>query len=304
MPDDPGLLDEVTDLVEQPTALRGELLRRLPAPAQGGADHGDEEAPALLPGGRKLGNRELVNRETDQLATNLLPYFITVRNGGAEHLDVVQAGNEGVLRARYADAAYFFKADTAHTLEDFTPRLATLTFQEKLGSMLDKVQPGASSWRRRSAGMLGLDDGRPGDHLAARPRLFKSDLATQMVVELTSLQGIMGREYARLSGEPDAVAHGHLRALSAALPGRRAAGGPAGPGSWGSPTGSTRWSGCSPSAWRPPRRPIRSACAAMRWAWSQALVGLAQPFDLRPALQAAAAAACRCQSATRFWPTC
>ena len=63
-----------------------------------------------------------------------------MRNGGAEHADVVRAGNEGVIRARYADAAYFFKADTADKLAAFTPRLATLTFQEKLGSMLDKVR--------------------------------------------------------------------------------------------------------------------------------------------------------------------
>ena len=79
----------------------------------------------------------------------LLPHFIAVRNGGAEHLDIVRQGNEGVLRARYADADYFFKADTAKKLEEFLPRLDTLTFQEQLGSMLDKSKRLESRYTRR-----------------------------------------------------------------------------------------------------------------------------------------------------------
>ncbi len=156
IPDDPGLLDEVTDLVEQPTALRGELRRGLPAPAQGSADHGDEEAPALLPGDRRFARS----------VTGMLPYFITVRNGGAEYLEVVQAGNEGVIRARYADAAYFFKADTAHKLEDFTPRLAhaDLPGEARLdaGQGASAEEAGAGGGRDARPGR-----GRPGDH---RPR--------------------------------------------------------------------------------------------------------------------------------------
>ncbi|NTU65906.1 MAG: glycine--tRNA ligase subunit beta, partial [Chloroflexi bacterium] len=92
----------------------------------------------------------------------------------------------------------------AHKLADFTPRLATLTFQEKLGSMLDKVHR-VEALTPALAPMLGLSDAE----LATAARaaaLFKSDLATQMVVELTSLQGIVGREYAKLSGESAAVA--------------------------------------------------------------------------------------------------
>jgi glycyl-tRNA synthetase len=70
------------------------------------------------------------------------------------HPDVVRAGNEGVIRARYADAAYFYRADTGRPLESFTPRLATLTFHEKLGSMLDKVRAaqGTCAADRRNAG--------------------------------------------------------------------------------------------------------------------------------------------------------
>jgi glycyl-tRNA synthetase len=126
VPDDPGLLDEVTDLVEQPTALRGDFAAEYL--------HLPKEVLITV---MKKHQRYFPVVDADG---RLMPHFIAVRNGGAEHLDVVQAGNEGVLRARYADADYFFKADSAHKLEEFTPRLGTLTFQEKLGSMLDKVR--------------------------------------------------------------------------------------------------------------------------------------------------------------------
>ena len=70
----------------------------------------------------------------------LLHHFVTVANSNElAHPEVVRAGNEGVIRARYADAAYFYRQDTGRKLESFTPRLATLTFHTKLGSMLDRV---------------------------------------------------------------------------------------------------------------------------------------------------------------------
>lgn len=134
----------------------------------------------------------------------MLPYFIAVRNGGAQHLDVVRRGNEGVLRARYADADYFFKADTSQTLESFLPRLDTLLFQEQLGSMLDKTRR-LEQLAPKIGEALGLSAGELATTRRAA-RLCKADLATQMVVELTSLQGVMGREYALRSGEPEAVA--------------------------------------------------------------------------------------------------
>ena len=195
----------------------------------------------------------------------MLPYFITVRNGPAEYLDVVQAGNEGVIRARYADADYFFRADTARPLDAFTPRLATLTFQEKLGSMLDKVH---RVERRcpRSAALLGLDEEERATTEQAAAGLFKSDLATQMVVELTSLQGIMGREYARLSGEPR---RWRMPSTSTTCRASRATCCPhRSPASCSaSPTGSIRWSACSRWAWRRRAPRTRSACAAMRSGW-------------------------------------
>jgi glycyl-tRNA synthetase len=203
VPDDPALLEEVTNLVEHPTALRGSFdpsYLSLPEPVLVTVMEKhqryfpvirDERLPALA--GRP-----------GQAISNLLPYFIAVRNGGVEHLDVVRRGNEGVLRARYADADYFFKGDTEKPLEGFLPRLDTLLFQEQLGSMLDKTRR-----LEQLVSAVGEELGLSEDELQTARRaahLCKADLATQMVIELTSLQGVMGREYARHSGESQAVA--------------------------------------------------------------------------------------------------
>ncbi len=67
-----------------------------------------------------------------------MAHFVTIRNGGSEHLDLVRQGNEDVIRARYADAEYFYNHDCRHPLADYRDGLATLTFQTELGSMLDK----------------------------------------------------------------------------------------------------------------------------------------------------------------------
>jgi glycyl-tRNA synthetase len=208
-----------------------------------------------------------------------------VRNGPSEYLDVVRAGNEGVIRARYADADYFFKADSARKLEGFTPRLATLTFQVKLGSMLDKVHR-VEKLVPALAPALGLNDA----DLAAATRaaaLFKSDLATQMVVELTSLQGIMGREYARLSGEPEAVAqaifeHYLPRFQGDALP-RTRAGLLLGVANRLDSLAGLFAVGLAPTSSADPFGLRRDALGLV-----QALVGAGQPFDLRPAVRAAA----------------
>jgi glycyl-tRNA synthetase len=135
---------------------------------------------------------------------NLLPYFITVRNGDDQHLTLVAEGNEQVLRARFADAEYFFSQDTQKTLRDFLPRLNTLTFQEKLGSMFDKNQR-AGRLVEPLAKLLGIGVG-PAATAQEAAAVLKADLATQMVVEMTSLQGAMGRVYALRSGFDPAVA--------------------------------------------------------------------------------------------------
>ncbi len=188
--DDAALLTEVTHLVEQPTAFLGKF-----DPA-----HLEIPAPVLVTVMKKH-QRYFPVLDADG---KLMPYFIGVRNGGSDHLDMVRAGNEGVLIARFADAAFFFKTDTEKPLEEFLPRLDTLTFQEKLGSMLDKTRrletlaPQIAELLTLSAGDIKI--------VTRAAHLCKADLATQMVVELTSLQGQMGYEYARLSGEPEAVA--------------------------------------------------------------------------------------------------
>jgi glycyl-tRNA synthetase len=189
-PPDDALLDEVTDLVEAPQPLLGhfeESYLALPMPVLIGVMKKHQRYFPILRDGK------------------LLPNFITIANAAnLAHPDVVTAGNEGVIRARYADAAYFYRQDTGRPLESFTPRLGTLTFHEKLGSMLDKVKR-LEQLAPRIAHMLHANS----EESAAVRRaasLAKSDLVTAMVVEMTSLQGIMGEIYALAGGESPAVA--------------------------------------------------------------------------------------------------
>jgi len=135
---------------------------------------------------------------------HLLPHFVAVANGPNLDTESVREGNEEVLRARYADAAFFYEADTRTPLSELTAQLSTLTFQEQLGSVLEKVHR-LERLVPELCQLLGMTQEQA---LAATraASLCKSDLATQLVVEFTSLQGIMGRHYALLSGEPEAVA--------------------------------------------------------------------------------------------------
>jgi glycyl-tRNA synthetase len=185
----PGLLDEVTNLVEQPTALLGSFEE----------DYLSLPRDVLVTVMRKHQRYFPVQKDGQ-----LMPYFVAVRNGDKRHLSTVTHGNEQVLRARFADAEFFFRHDTSKRLDDFLPRLGTLTFQEKLGSVLDKVQR-IEQLTPRIAEMLGLSE-RELQAASRAANLCKADLATQMVVELTSLQGAMGREYALRQGEPPDVA--------------------------------------------------------------------------------------------------
>ena len=117
---------------------------------------------------------------------------------------MVADGNEQVIRARFADAAFFIDEDMKHPLPEFLPRLGTLTFQKKLGSMLDKSNR-VTALVEKLTPILGLAaDEAATAHRAAE--LCKADLVTHMVVEMTSLQGLMGRYYALHAGETPAVA--------------------------------------------------------------------------------------------------
>ena len=192
---DADLLNEVTHLVEAPAVLRGSFE----------AAHLELPREVLISVMKKHQRYFPVQKEDG----TLLPYFITVANkpaanGSCEGAEDIIEGNEHVIRARFADAAYFVREDLKQPLESFLPRLHTLTFQYKLGSMLDKVHR-IEQLVAAIGQMCGLDEGEM--TIARRAaHLCKADLATQMVVEMTSLQGVMGRYYALQSGESPAVA--------------------------------------------------------------------------------------------------
>ncbi|RIK31664.1 MAG: glycine--tRNA ligase subunit alpha/beta [Anaerolineae bacterium] len=137
----------------------------------------------------------------------LLANFIAIRNGDDIGIDIVRQGNEHVLSARFADANFFVREDLKHKLEEYRPKLSSLTFHTKLGSMLDKsdriLKLGAEV-----GGMLGFKDMYEVKNLGRAAYLAKADLVTQMVTEMTSLQGIIGGEYALRSGEEKEVARG------------------------------------------------------------------------------------------------
>lgn len=137
-------------------------------------------------------------------AGKLLPYFVTVRNGNAESLDVIAKGNEKVLRARLSDAKFFYEEDQKLAIADALAKLETIVFQEALGSIGDKVRR-----IRRVADRLADRLGLPAETRAEVSRaadICKFDLVTQMVYEFPELQGTMGEDYARKAGEPEAVA--------------------------------------------------------------------------------------------------
>ena len=133
-----------------------------------------------------------------------MPLFITVRNGGSEHLETVQHGNERVLRARLADAQFFFDEDRKKTLEEHREKLKTVVFQQGLGTMYEKSER-LAELAGFIADALGADE-KAHKHAVRAALLCKADLVTGMVTEFTELQGIMGREYAKLDGECPNVA--------------------------------------------------------------------------------------------------
>jgi glycyl-tRNA synthetase len=212
IPADPGLLAEVTNLVEAPTALHGsfdpahlELPREVLVSVMkkhqryfpvisGKSGSGKKDDDTRSGGGNSVTNGDEM----------LLPYFIAVRNGDSEGQALVKEGNEHVIRARFVDADFFVREDLKRPLADYLPRLGTLMFQFKLGTMLDKVHR-IEAIVEDLCDQIGVDaDTRVAALRAAM--LCKADLATKMVVEMTSLQGQMGRFYALRSGEPAMVA--------------------------------------------------------------------------------------------------
>jgi len=210
---DEELLDEVTNLVEYPTAFAGSFdpsYLRVPKEVLITAmkEH-QRYFPVLAPDG------------------SLMPRFIGVRNGTEKHIDTVRAGNEKVLRARLADAAFFWDEDLKTPLADKVPALKKIVWQESLGSVYDKVER-IASLASYIGEMLNIDDKDQGVVKRAA-MLAKADLVTNMVYEFPELQGVMGREYALKSGEDREVAQGIFEhylprfagdLLPASMPGR------------------------------------------------------------------------------------
>ncbi len=183
------LLEEVLYLVEYPTALCGKFDEKyLALPAEAVItpmrDH-QRYFPVLKDG-------------------QLLPLFITIRNGGKKHLETVQYGNERVLRARLEDAQFFFDEDRKKTLEQHGEKLKTVVFQDGLGTIYDKALR-LEVLAGYIADAIGANEQDKKDAVRAA-KLAKADLVTGMVTEFTELQGVMGREYALLDGETKAVA--------------------------------------------------------------------------------------------------
>ena len=184
---DEDLLDEVTALNEWPVPLMGRFEERFLA-----------VPPEALISSMKEHQKyfHVVDRDG-----RMLPLFITVANIESKDPAQVIAGNEKVIRPRLSDAAFFYETDRKTRLEDRVDALKPIVFQEKLGSLYDKSMR-VAALARRIAEAIGSDPA-----LAERAaRLAKTDLVTEMVLEFTELQGIMGQYYARHDGEPEEVA--------------------------------------------------------------------------------------------------
>ncbi|MCR5834311.1 MAG: glycine--tRNA ligase subunit beta [Selenomonadaceae bacterium] len=183
------LLEEVLYLVEYPTALIGEFeTKYLSLPAE-----------AVITPMRDHQRYFPVKSADGQL----MPLFITIRNGGKEYLDIVQHGNERVLKARLEDAQFFFKEDRKKSLAAHRDKLKTVVFQEGRGSVYEKTNR-LMKLAEKIADALKISGQEKVDAIRAA-ELSKADLVTGMVTEFTELQGVMGREYAKLDGETPEV---------------------------------------------------------------------------------------------------
>ena len=187
---DDDLLEEINYLVEWPTALCGSF----------------EESYLALPDAAIITPMKDHQRYFPLVDQDgkLLPMFLTVRNGSDHSIEVVQAGNERVLRARLDDAKFFFNEDRKKPLIDRQDGLTKIVFQEGLGNLADKTERLLKLGR-----VFGEECGLHEDAAVVLERateLAKTDLTTGMVTEFTELQGVMGKEYALLDGESEEVA--------------------------------------------------------------------------------------------------
>jgi len=190
--EDQELLSEVTNLVEYPTALLGEIAPRYMYLPELVLTTPMREHQRYFPVHESKGK--------------LLPYFITVRNGDEKGLDKVRAGNEKVLKARLEDADFYYREDRKVKLAELVPKLEKIVYHEKLGTVRQRVDRimGLAGFISR---LLNLDD-QQAELIKRTAFLAKADLVTLMVYDFPELQGIMGADYAAASGENPEVCRG------------------------------------------------------------------------------------------------
>ncbi|GEK27800.1 glycine--tRNA ligase subunit beta [Furfurilactobacillus siliginis] len=204
---DEDLLEEVNNLVEWPTTFAGHFDEKyLTIP--------DE---VLI---TSMRDHQRFFYVTDSKG-DLLPNFVSVRNGNAEHLDNVIAGNEKVLTARLEDAMFFYQEDQKHDIDFYVNKLKDVSFHDKIGSMTEHMKR-TGIIANLIGQRVGLSDTELAD-LQRASEIYKFDLVTGMVGEFSELQGVMGEKYALLFGEKPAVAQAireHYMPISAegALP--------------------------------------------------------------------------------------
>ncbi|WP_010678158.1 glycine--tRNA ligase subunit beta [Bacillus timonensis] len=190
VPIDADLLEEVTNLVEYPTAFYGKFEKEFLSLPEEVLITSMREHQRYFPVKDKNGA--------------LLPYFVAVRNGDHNHLDKVAKGNEKVLHARLSDADFFYKEDQKLKIDDLIKKLDKIIYHEEIGSIGDKVRR-IQQITKHIAEHLGLDsETQKKANRAAE--ICKFDLVTNMVYEFPELQGVMGERYARVSGEDEDVA--------------------------------------------------------------------------------------------------
>ncbi len=184
------LLEELTFIVEYPTPIKGSI----------------KEKYLSLP--KEVVTTTMIDhlRFTPIYSQDgeLLPYFITVRNGTKDYEDIVIAGNEKVLGARLEDAKFFYEDDISKPLEEYVENLKGVLFNDKLGSMLEKEKRDGVVAKKIAKSLSFADEAI--EALDRVSHLSKADLTTKMVIEFTELQGVMGEIYALNSGEKEIVA--------------------------------------------------------------------------------------------------
>lgn len=188
----PDLLDEVTNLVEYPTAILGHF------------DPDYLQLPTEVITTVMVTHQRYFPLRTAEGC--LFPNFITIANGDPAKAELIAQGNAKVIRARLADAQFFYQADSDEPLDSYLPQLETVTFQEELGTMRDKVDR-LMEIAQQIAQQLDLSANQR-EEVESTAMLCKADLVTQMVYEFPELQGVMGQKYALISGESEAVAQG------------------------------------------------------------------------------------------------